>query len=332
MSKKMWIILIAAICVVVCAAVVLCVCLLKKGKEPDPEVPQGGDPVVDETMPEIGAEAKLSYTLNPDGASYTVSGVESKLVYTVTVPDTYENLPVTAIADALFEDASSVSTLTVGKNVASIGDKAFYNCDKLTSVVLPDSLRTLGMQAFSCCDSLTTVELGNGVTSIGYAAFSGCTALGKITIPASVTFVAEDAFAGCSMLDAVHITDLAAWCAIDFQYASANPLSVAGNLYVNDALVTALTLPDSVSAIGKYAFYNANAITSVTIPADLRSIGAEAFASCDALTDATFAESAEWWGYETASADTGSAISLPSAFAAAECLKDTYAAYYWKRG
>ncbi len=332
MSKKMWIILIASICVLVCAAVVLCVCLIKKGDEPDPETPQGGDPVVDEPDPVIEEEAKLTYTLNDGGASYTVTGVESKLVRKVTIPDTYENLPVTAIADKLFEDAASVSTLVIGKNVATIGENAFYNCGGITTVTLPDSVRVVGILAFSCCDSLTELNLGNGVREIGYAAFRGCTALAKIEIPASVTFIAEDAFANCTALGGVYIKDLAAWCAINFQYASANPLSVAGNLYLSDTLVTALAIPTSVSAIGNYAFYNAETLTSVTIPAETRSIGIGAFSECDALDSATFAEKAEWWAYETASAETGVQITLSTPFAAADCLTDTYVNNYWKRG
>lgn len=332
MSKKMRIILIASICVLVCAALVLCICLFRKGKEPDPETPQGGDPVVDEPDPVIEAEAKLTYTLNEDGASYSVTGVESKLVRKVTIPDTYDNLPVTAIADNVFEDAAPVSTLVIGKNVASIGEKAFYNCDSLTKVELPDSVRVVGISAFSCCDSMEELALGNGVQEIGYSAFSYCTSLGRIAIPASVTAMYEDAFAGCSSLGGVYITDLAAWCAINFQYASANPLSVAGKLYLNDTLITTLAIPASVTAIGKYAFYNADAITAVTIPAAVRSIGAGAFAACDALDSASFAEVAEWWAYESESAETGVAITLSTPFTAAESLTDTYAERYWKRG
>ena len=333
MTKKRWIWLGVLLGVLIAVAAVVCAIVLGAKKPQNPNEPQGDEPTV-QGEPDIVVEenAKLIYTLNEAGTAYTVTGVENKYVRNVEIPDTYEDLPVTAIADAVFEDVGAISSIKLGKNVETIGERAFYNCDGLTQLTLPDSLRVVGISAFSCSDSLEELTLGNGTKEIGYAAFSGCTALAKVAIPASVTKINEDAFAGCTSLGGVYITDLAAWCAIEFQCATANPLSVCGRLYLNNALLTELAFPASVTSIGAYAFYNADAITGVTIPADLRSIGIGAFAACDALKDATFAETAEWWAYETASAEAGTALTLPTAFAAAECLTDTYHSYYWKRG
>ncbi|MGN0185078.1 MAG: leucine-rich repeat domain-containing protein, partial [Aristaeellaceae bacterium] len=53
-----------------------------------------------------------------------------------------------------------------------------------------------------------------------------------------------------------------------------------------DAL-TSITLPDGLTSIGDYAFYDCDALTSITLPDGLTSIGDYAFYDCDALTSIT---------------------------------------------
>ena len=91
------------------------------------------------------------------------------------------------------------------------------------------------------------------VTSIGEWAFSDCSDLTSVTIPNSVISIGEGAFAYCSGLTSVHISDIAAWCNIDFN-ALSNPLSEAGHLYLNGEEVKDLVIPVSVTAIKDYAF------------------------------------------------------------------------------
>ena len=45
-----------------------------------------------------------------------------------------------------------------------------------------------------------------------------------------------------------------------------------------------MTIPNSVTSIGKYAFYYCSGLTSVTIPNSVTSIGEHAFANCSGLT------------------------------------------------
>ena len=114
-------------------------------------------------------------------------------------------------------------------------------------------------------------------------------------------------------LKGVYITDLAAWCNIEFIYNDpdsciyANPLYYAHKLYLNKELVTNITadmlqgvteikdyvfnectslesiaLPDGVTYIGDYAFAY-SAIRNITIPESVSSIGDYAFAGCSYL-------------------------------------------------
>ncbi|MBQ4088027.1 MAG: leucine-rich repeat domain-containing protein [Clostridia bacterium] len=151
-----------------------------------------------------------------------------------------------------------------GYPVTSIGNRAFYNYDSLVTVTIPDS-----------------------VTSIGSYAFSNCTSLATITIPDSVMSIGSYAFSNCTSLSEVHITDMAAWCRIDFGSYDANPLRYANKLYLNGALVTKLTIPDSVTSIGSYAFRNCTSLATITIPDSVTSIGDDAFYNCDSLVTVT---------------------------------------------
>ena len=139
----------------------------------------------------------------------------------------------------------------VGQSLQSFQDKL--------EVVLPKSLKEIGDYAFYICYNLVSVNIPVGVTSIGKSAFDGCRSL-----------------------TSVHITDLAAWCNIDFgDSALSGPHH---NLYLNGELVTDLVIPNSVTSIGRYAFCGCKSLTSITIPNSVTSIGKYAFKGCSSLT------------------------------------------------
>ncbi|MFR6424693.1 MAG: leucine-rich repeat domain-containing protein [Oscillospiraceae bacterium] len=51
--------------------------------------------------------------------------------------------------------------------------------------------------------------------------------------------------------------------------------------------LTSVTIPDSVTSIGEYAFSGCTSLTSVTIPDSVTSIGECAFYECTSLTSVT---------------------------------------------
>ena len=200
----------------------------------------------------------------------------------VTIPDS-----VTSIEDDAFRDCSSLMSVTIPDSVTSIGLSAFEGCTGLTSVTIPDSVTSIGDYVFEDCTGLTSVIIPDSVTSIGSHAFSGCTGLTSVTIPDSVTSIEEEAFMNCTGLTSVHVRDITAWCEITFNNTYSNPLSYANNLYLNGELVTDLVLPNSVTSICDYAFYNCDNLTSVSIPDSVTSIGWYAFYNCSRLTSVT---------------------------------------------
>lgn len=144
------------------------------------------------------------------------------------------------------------------------------------------------------------------------------TVLTEITIPDSIVTVVENAFYNCPALTKVNITDIEKWCGIAFANNFANPLYYAKNLYVGGELLTALTVPDSVTTVGANTFYNCKSLTSLTlhdgvtlidnsafngsglVTVDLGegliTIGESVFQSCYSITDLVIPDSVETIG------------------------------------
>ena len=181
----------------------------------------------------------------------------------------------TIAGDAFFR-CESLTSVTLGDSVTSIGNSAFRYCESLTSVTIPDSVTSIGSSAFYSCESLTSVTIPDSVTSIGDSAFCYCNSLTSVTIPDSVTSIGETAFRNCTSLTSINVDE-----------NNANFSSIDGNLFDKNRATliqyaigkteTAYVIPDSVTSIGDYAFYNCKSLTSVTIPDSVTSIGSSAF-------------------------------------------------------
>ncbi|MBQ5594590.1 MAG: leucine-rich repeat domain-containing protein, partial [Alistipes sp.] len=184
-----------------------------------------------------------------------------------------------------------IGVIEFSEPLTMIGYKLFSGCSSLTSVTIPDSVTEIGGSAFSGCSSLVNVTIPDGVTSIEGSAFYNCSNLTSITIPDSVTTIGGYVFSGCSSLTSVYINDIAAWCDISFIDSYSNPLYYANNLYLNNELVTDLTIPNSVTTIGDYAFAWYSSLTSVTIPDSVTEIGGSAFSGCSSLVNVTIGDS-----------------------------------------
>ena len=223
------------------------------------------------------------------------------------------------VGEYMFYDCANLQNITLQENITTIGYNAFYGCDALTNVyitdlsawckisfngdasnpisrgaklylnnilitelTIPDDITEIKDYAFCGYESVIKVTIPDHVISIGYCAFNGCDALTNISIGNGVTSIRANAFSYCKLAN-VYITDLSAWCNISFRECS-NPLSGA-NLYLNNNLITELTIPDDITEINDYTFVGCESVIKVTIPDHVISIGYRAFECCDALTN-----------------------------------------------
>lgn len=155
-------------------------------------------------------------------------------------------------------------------------------------VVIPDTVTAIGAEAFGARDGVTSVTIPDSVTSIGDRAFIDCRGLTSITIPASVTSMNGSVFSRCTNLTDIHAAPESAWY-----------MSQDGVLFNKDQteLVaypkkrsSVYAVPNSVTRIGDYAFYDCVELTGVTIPEGVTIIGDTAFGNCGALTAAVMPE------------------------------------------
>ena len=196
--------------------------------------------------------------------------------------------------------------------MTSIGSNAFSGCSGLQKVIVPDIAAwcEIGFGSNTAnplyyahrlySDEVTEIKnliIPNSVTSIGSYAFSGCSSLTSITIPNSVTSIGSSAFSGCFFLyDAFvnnsTLTSVNNWEATLCDEETSEGLLIKDNVVVRcRPTISSVTIPNSVTRIGSYAFQGCSSLTSVTIPNSVTSIGSYAFSGCRSLTSVTIPNS-----------------------------------------
>ena len=225
---------------------------------------------------------------------YSVFSGCSKLK-TMTIPTIHSSYGSVYPLGYLFGTGSYTGgSATEQKYGSSTSDKAtYYIPTGLKSVTVTGGNISEG--AFYNCENLTNITLGDAVTGISTNAFYNCKSLTDITIGRGVKYIQSDAFYSCSRLKNVYISDMAAWCGISFTESGGNPLSYAEYLYLNNKLVTDLVIPAGIKEIKSYAFRDYNNLASVTIPDSVTKIGKSVFYNCSDLVSVYYCGTLAQW-------------------------------------
>ena len=163
--------------------------------------------------------------------------------------------------------------------VTSIGDNAFYYSD-ITSIVIPNSVTSIGTCSFRFCSSLKNLNIPNSVTQIGYNTFEGCGLLSSVFIPASVKEIGYAIFADCMNLEEIKVDiNNTVYDSRDNCNAIVRTSDNAFYVGCNNS-----TIPNSITSISEYAFYNCIELSTIKIPNNVTSIGYCAFHNCRNLT------------------------------------------------
>jgi hypothetical protein len=264
------------------------------------------------------AQAQFTFTTNSDGSlnisQYTGAGGA------VIIPNTTNGLPITSIGDASFFNNHTLTSVTVGTNVANIADQAF-SYSSLTNVSLPASVTNIAFDAFHNCNNLTAITVATNnpdyssatgvlfnqnqtnlitfpegkagsyavpasVTDIGNYAFFDSSNLTSVSISTNVSIIENYAFYICPGLTAITVNTNNQWYS-----------SLAGVLFdkSQDTLIqypagnaaSSYVVPNSVTNIGMEAFYESGNLTNVNFGTNLDIIGGAAFEYCYGLTSIT---------------------------------------------
>ena len=161
-------------------------------------------------------------------------------------------------------------------------EETVYTAVKI-KVAVPQTVGDTSVTAAMIDGTAMQVKIPDNVKKIRSCAFAKCNNLKCIIIPDSVTEIGTDAFKNCEALEEVHISDMAAWCEVLLGNEHANPAYQAKSIYLKSELVTDLTIPEVVTAVGDYVFVNNQALTTVTFPSRIKTIGAQAFSECNSI-------------------------------------------------
>lgn len=234
----------------------------------------------------VGAEEMASHDYNTETGEGSVifKGIVTGLKYrtfyrndlltSMVIPTT-----VTEMKDYIFYECSNLTTVSLPNTIMSMGGSNFSRCTSLTTVNIPTSLTAIPSSTFYKCSSLANIDIPETITDIESYAFASCTGMTSIFIPATVTQIRSHAFENSTNIVKVITPDIAAWCAIDYSggNADSNPLCHAKHLYVgsktSNTEVTDLVIPDGVEEVKLLTFYNCEGLTSITIPATVTTMG-----------------------------------------------------------
>ncbi len=121
-------------------------------------------------------------------------------------------------------------------------------------------------------------------------------------IPNGVTSIDESAFKLCESFENIKVDES------NSNYSVENNLIIdktTNTLVIACKSITSISIPSSVTSIGKYAFSGCSSLTSIEIPSSVKSIGDFAFIFCDGLTSIEIPSSVTSIGYEAFYDNTG---------------------------
>jgi len=141
-----------------------------------------------------------------------------------------------------------------------------------TEVVIPEGVTAIENLAFQFQKHIRSVVIPESVTSIGDSAFYFCSSLTDISIPEHAD-IGERAFVGTPWFD---------------QKQQQNPLVIVNHILLDGtACQGKVVLPDDVTKIESFAFYECAEITELVIPKSVTQIGCSICVTCPKLKKIT---------------------------------------------
>ena len=270
----------------------------------------------------------------PYGVTFIVDAFkDNPYVETVIIPAS-----VNRIGPAAFYNAVNLSSIEIPDTVTRVDAHAFRDCRSLREISLPDSITNLGSQVFRGCDKLKSLVIPPKVSALYNYGFADCPVLTDVVIPSNVTLIEDYVFNNSPFvrLNVTYDSEGERFAldhnlsytyylqqTKDFIYSKNEEgiqiLQYIGNLYdvdipseidgypvnrintaafQNNSIARRITIPNSVTTIGDWAFSYMDSLESVTLSSKLKVLGADAFAGSAKLKSITLPRNLEEIGVE----------------------------------
>lgn len=267
------------------ALLVLLLIFIPKGKkDAAPADVLTPDPVTDITEgendaePESGVFGDYAYEVNETGVTITAyAGNIKNMPVKLDLPDTLNDMTVTAIGDGAFTDYDSFNSVIIPETVKDIGDKAFYHCNALTSVTIPNGVETIGSMAFADCPRLDNVFIPKSVHTLGTSVFTGSNELKNLTISKDNNYYWSSS------------KDDKSFCPVEGVIFNRTRSTIVE--FPTSANVASFTTPYGVTTIGESAFSRCEDLKNITLSKDVITVEESAFEGCIKLNRAGIPES-----------------------------------------
>lgn len=221
----------------------------------------------------------------------------------ITIPD-----GINMIGAFAFYNCNGLTRIEIPASIADIDSCPIYNCSNLTDIVVDENnttyasddgmLYTKEMAQLLCCPAMKSgsIELPETVTTIHNMAFNSCNNLTHITIGKNVTSlgrVGSDnryfGFVECRNLESITVVN-----------SNQTYSSVDGLLYNKDmsqliccppGKKNSVSIPDGVTIINNYSFYNCAYLKKIVIPKSVERINpgedsyGDVFRNCKNLSE-----------------------------------------------
>ena len=189
-------------------------------------------------------------------------------------------------------------SLTIPEGVTTMGRDACES-NGIEELTLPNSLTTIDYFTFAFNTNLKTIHFGTGLKEIAYGAFKGCSGLENIDLSTSnIENIQSFAFSQCTSLTSVKFPS-----SLRQIYGSAfSETTALQTVTFNDGLdgigssafsgsgLTTVTLPNSLTYLGDYAFSSCKDLASISIGTGITEIPYNCFTGCNALTSVDLPE------------------------------------------
>lgn len=206
------------------------------------------------------------YKENADGmALYRYKSSSTETVF--TVPDTYENKPVTELMDFSISNAEYIETINIGENITTIGSWALTNCPMLKAInVDKDNPNYTSIDGVLYNKDMTVLlAYPNSKSVIERDKDGNYVKGGDFVVPNSVETINDHAFYLCSNLYSIKFNE--------------GLKKIGDETFIKCENLAELNLPSTVTEIGVDAFSYCNSLKIVEIPSSVKKIGNYAFFS-----------------------------------------------------